>query len=188
MQRVAVFSPRALSMKFSIVHTFDAPPAAVADAMLDPEMPKFLLEHHPMMEEAIPQERKEEGTVVKRKVRYRPRPIIKKVGPKEIPPDYLSFIEESSFDRSTMKGEFTNNAVRDGVKKHLVNKGTITLQDKGGKTERTIEGTLEIVGVTFLLRPLTAIAERIIHSEAVKLLDGEAKCVGDFLKKKNGGA
>jgi hypothetical protein len=175
-------------MKFSIVHTFDAPPAAVADAMLDPEMPAFLLENHPLMEEAIPQERKEEGDVVKRKVRYRPRPIIKKVGPKEIPPEYLSFIEESSFDRSSMKGEFTNNAIREGVKKHLVNKGTMTLKDVGGKTERTIEGTLEIVGVTFLLRPLTAIAERIIHSEAVKLLDGEAKCVGAFIaKKKNGG-
>lgn len=174
-------------MKFSIVHTFDAPPAAVAEAMLDPEMPKFLLEHHPMMEEAIPQERKEEGSVVKRKVRYRPRPIIKKVGPKEIPPDYLSFVEESSFDKSTMRGEFVNAAIRDGVKKHLVNKGTITLKDVGGKTERTIEGTLEIVNVSFLLRPLTAIAERIIHSEAQKLLDGEAKCVGEFLKAKNGG-
>src|SRR5262249_36164748 len=111
MHRVAVLSQRALSMKFSIVHTFDAPPAAVAEAMLDPEMPKFLLENHPLMEEAIPQERKEEGSVVKRKVRYRPRPIIKKVGPKEIPPDYLSFIEESTFDKSTMKGEFTNNAI-----------------------------------------------------------------------------
>ena len=174
-------------MKFSIVHTFDAPPSAVADAMLDPEMPKFLLEHHPMMEEAIPQERKEEGSVVKRKVRYRPRPIIKKVGPKEIPPDYLTFVEESSFDKSTMRGEFVNQAIRDGVKKHLVNKGTMILKDVGGKTERTIEGTLEIVGVNFLLRPLTAIAERIIHSEAVKLLDGEAKCVGEFLKTKNGG-
>lgn len=175
-------------MKFSIVHTFDAPPAAVAEAMLDPEMPKFLLEHHPLMEEAIPQERKEEGSVVRRKVRYRPRPIIKKVGPKEIPPDYLAFVEESSFDKSTLRGEFTNQAIRDGVKKHLVNKGTMVLKDVGGKTERTIEGTLEIVNVSFLLRPLTAIAERIIHSEAVKLLDGEAKCVSEFLsKKKNGG-
>lgn len=172
-------------MKFSIVHTFDAPPSAVADAMLDPAMPAFLLEHHPMMEEAIPQERKEEGTIVRRKVRYRPRPIIRKIGTKEIPPDYLTFVEESSFDKASMRGEFVNAAVRDGVKKHLVNKGAITLKDLGGgKTERTIEGTLEVIGVSFLLRPLTAIAERVIHSEAVKLLDGEAKCVTEFLAQK----
>jgi hypothetical protein len=172
-------------MKFSIVHTFDAPPSAVADAMLDPEMPAFVLKHHPMMEEAVPQERKEEGSIVRRKVRYRPRPIIKKVGPKEIPPEMLAFIEESSFDKKALKGEFVNNATREGVKKHLVNKGTMTLKEiAGGKTERTIEGTLEVVNVSFLLRPLTAIAERIIYSEAVKLLDGEAKCVTEFLKAK----
>ncbi len=176
-------------MKFSIVHTFDAPPSAVAEAMLDPEMPAFLLKNHPLMEEAIPQERIEEGTVVRRKVRYRPRPIIKKVGPKEIPPEMLAFVEESSFDKQTFKGSFVNAAVRDGVKKHLVNKGTMSLKElPGGKTERTIEGTLEIVNVSFLLRPLTAIAERIIRSEAEKLLDGEAKCVGEFLAQKKGSA
>ena len=172
-------------MKFSIVHTFDATPSAVADAMLDPAMPEFLLKHHPLMEEAIPQERKEEGSIVRRKVRYRPRPIIKKVGPKEIPPDYLTFVEESSFDKSTMKGEFVNNAIREGVRKHLVNKGTMALRAiDGGKTERTIEGTLEIVNLNFLFRPLAAIAERIIRGEAEKILDGEAKCVSAFLAEK----
>ena len=171
-------------MKFSITHTFDAPPNVVLDAMIDPAMPAFLLEHHPLMEEAVPQERTEEGTIVKRKVRYRPRPIIKKVGPKEIPPEMLAFIEESSFDRKTLKGEFVNNATRAGVRKHLVNKGTMTFKDVGGKTERLIEGTLEIVGLSFLLKPLTAIAERIIRSEAEKLLDAEAKCVSEFIKQK----
>lgn len=171
-------------MKFSLVHTFDSPPSIVLDAMLDPEMPAFLLKNHPMMEEAVPQERKEEGSIVRRKVRYRPRPIIKKVGPKEIPPEMLAFIEESSFDKKTMKGEFVNNATREGVRKHLVNKGTMSFRElPGGKTERTIEGTLEVVGVNFLLRPLTAIAERIIYSEAQKLLDAEAKCVAAFIKE-----
>ncbi|GAC1353207.1 MAG: hypothetical protein NVS3B20_08720 [Polyangiales bacterium] len=171
-------------MKFSLVHTFTALPNVVADAMLDPEMPAFLLANHGIMEEVAPQERVEEGDVVRRKVRYRPRPIIKKVGPKEVPPEMLAFIEESSFDKKAMRGEFVNNATRPGVRKHLVNKGTMTLREVGGKTERTIEGTLEVIGLPFLLRPLAALAERIIYSEAQKLLDNEARCVEEFIAKK----
>ena len=171
-------------MKFTIKHTFDALPSVVADAMLDPEMPAFLLKNHGIMEEVVPQERKEEGSVVKRKVRYRPRPIIKKVGPKEIPPEMLAFIEESSFDKKALRGEFVNNATREGVRKHLVNKGTMVLREVDGKTERTIEGTLEIVNLSFLLKPLAVIAERIIYSEAQKLLDNEARCLTDFIKQK----
>ncbi len=170
-------------MKFSLTHTFDAPPSVVAEAMLDPEMPAYLLAHHGIMEEVVPQERKEEGSVVRRKVRYRPRPIIKKVGPKEVPPEMLAFIEESSFDKKALRGEFVNNATREGVRKHLVNKGTMILREVGGKTERTIEGTLEIVGLNFLLKPLAAIAERIIYSEAQKILDAEARCVTQFIEK-----
>jgi len=171
-------------MKFSLKHTFDAPPDVVIDAMLDPDMPAYLLENHGIMEEVVPQERKEEGSVVKRKVRYRPRPIIKKVGPKEIPPEMLAFIEESTFDKKAMRCDFVNNATREGVRKHLVNKGSMSFREVGGKTERTIEGTLDIVGLNFLLKPLAAIAERIIYSEAQKLLDNEARCVTQFIDKK----
>ena len=136
------------------------------------------------MEDIESLDRKDSGNQLEWRLRCKPVPMIKKVGPKDIPPEMLAFIEESSFDTKTMKGEFTNNATREGVRKHLVNKGTMSFREiAGGKTERTIEGTLEIVGVTFLLRPLTAIAERIIYSEAQKLLDAEAKCVADFIKE-----
>jgi hypothetical protein len=169
-------------LRFSVVHTFDAPPRAVADAMLHPEMPAFLGAHHPMMEAAVPQTREEHGTVVRRTIRYRPRPVVRRVGMREIPPDSLAFVEESSFDRAALRGEFKNSAVRASVARHFVNEGTMTLRAiDGGRTERTIDAYVQIIGVSWI-RPLRMIAERVIRTQTLKLLEGEAVCVREFLR------
>jgi hypothetical protein len=168
-------------MHFEFTHTFQAPVAAVQKAMLDERFPAFLLQHHGKMEEAVVLERKDEGQTVRRRVRYRPRPIIESVGPKKIPPEYLAFVEESTFDLAGSRLEFRNVPTVAGVAKHLVNRGTMTFRDVGGKCERRTQGSLEIVELPFLLRPLGPIAERIIHGEAQKLLDAEARVLAQFL-------
>jgi hypothetical protein len=58
----------------------------------------------------------------------------------------------------------------------------MTFRDVGGECERVTRGELEITNLPFLLRPLGAIAERIIHSEAHKLLDQEAAVLQKFLE------
>jgi len=67
------------------------------------------------------------------------------------------------------------------VARHLSNRGTMSFRDVGGECERVTRGDLDVTNLPFLLRPLGAIAERIIHGEAHKLLDQEAKVLQQFL-------
>ncbi|HEX9296881.1 MAG TPA: hypothetical protein VF881_13645 [Polyangiaceae bacterium] len=168
-------------MHFEFTHRFRAPVDKVQRAMLDAAFPGFLLQHHPKMMEAEVQSREDKGSLVTRKVRYRPKPIIESVGPKKIPPEYLAFIEESTFDLEKKRLDFKNVPTMPGVARHLSNGGTMTFREVGGECERVTTGELAITNLPFLLRPLGAIAERIIHMEAHKLLDQEAKVLQQFL-------
>jgi hypothetical protein len=170
---------------FTVVHTFRAAPHVVAEAMLDPALPGFLREHHEMLEDASAEAHLEEGSLVKRRVRYRPRPFLERVGPKKIPPEYLAFVEETTFDRRSMTGSFENRALRAAVRRHLINHGTVTLRATSeGRTERRIEGVLELVALPPLLRPLRAWVQKLLRAEAERLLEIEARCLEKFIDRR----
>src|SRR5690349_15743342 len=95
-------------MKFEIVQRVQASADEVEKAFLHPDYPKFLLENHGVLLEVVPMESKDEGDKVKRKVRYRPKPVIKSVGPREIPPEWFAFVEESTWDRKKKELTFRN--------------------------------------------------------------------------------
>jgi hypothetical protein len=169
-------------MHFELKHTFDASIDAVLDGMSDPEFPAFMKAHMKMMTDIKPVDRKEQNGQLAWKLRCVPVPMIKKVGPKEVPPEALAFVQESTLDRAAKKVTFRNVAEHPKVLKHLENSGTFTFRDVGGKTERTISGDLKVVNLSFLLKPLAVIAERIIYSNAQDLLNEEAKVFSEFLK------
>jgi hypothetical protein len=170
-------------MHFEFTHRFRAPVNKVEEAMLDEAFPAFLLQHHPKMTEAVVMSRERTGNIVKRKVRYCPKPIIESVGPKKIPPEYLAFIEESTFDLDKGRLEFNNVPTVGTVAHHLSNRGTMTFRDVGSECERITSGELQVTNLPFLLRPLGGIAERLIFGEAQKLLDQEAKVLQQFLER-----
>jgi hypothetical protein len=169
-------------MKFELKHTFESPIDSVIDAMIDPAFPDFMKAHMKLMSDIKPVERKEEGGRLSWKLRCVPVPMIKKVGPKDVPPEALAFVQESTIDRAAKRIDFKNIAEHPKVNKHLENSGAFTFRDLGGRTERTISGELKVVGLPFLLKPLAAVAERLIYSNAEDLLNEEAKVFGEFLK------
>jgi carbon monoxide dehydrogenase subunit G len=169
-------------MKFELKHTFDAPVDQVMEAMTDPAFPEFMKSHMKLMSDIKPVERKENGGQLSWKLRCVPVPMIKKVGPKEVPPEALAFVQESTIDRAAKRISFKNVAEHEKVKKHLENSGSFTFRDVGGRTERVISGELKVTNLPFLLKPLAAVAERIIYSNAEDLLNEEAKVFGEFLK------
>ena len=171
-------------MKFELKHTFDAPVDAVMDAMSDPAFPEFMKTHMKLMSDIKPVDRKEEAGRLSWRLRCVPVPMIKKVGPKEVPPEALAFVQESTIDRAAKRISFKNVAEHPKVLKHLENSGSFTFRDVGGRTERTISGELKVTNLPFLLKPLGGIAERIIYSSAEDLLNEEAKVFGDFLKQR----
>jgi hypothetical protein len=169
-------------MHFELKHTFEASVDEVIDAMIDPKFPEFMKQHMKLMSDIKPVDRKEEGTKLNWRLRCVPVPMIKRVGPKEVPPEALAFIQESQLDRTSKRLSFKNVAEHPRVLKHLENSGAMTFRDVGGKTERTTSGELKVTNLPFLLKPLAVIAEKIIYSNAQDLLNEQAAVFSEFLK------
>jgi hypothetical protein len=169
-------------MHFELKHTFDAPVDEVIDAMTDPAFPEFMKKHMKLMSDIKPVDRKEENGKLNWRLRCVPVPLIKKVGPKEVPPEALAFIQESQLDRAAKRLSFKNVAEHPRVFKHLENSGAMTFRDLGGKTERVTSGELKVTNLPFLLKPLAIIAEKIIYSNAQDLLNEQANVFTEFLK------
>jgi hypothetical protein len=154
----------------------------VERAMLDPRYFEFLLQHHGVLLEVQPLEVKDEGDKVRRKVRYRPKPVIATIGPKRVPPEWFAFVETSTYDKKRKELTFTNVPTSHTISKMLVNTGTLRLRDVGGATERTMDGEISLK-LPLLMKPLAMIGEKIIQSEGLKILDGEAPVLNRFISE-----
>lgn len=168
-------------MKFDVKQRIQGSVEEVEKALLHPDYPAFLLKNHGVLLEVQPLEVKEEGDRVRRKIRYRPRPVIRSVGPKEIPPEWFAFVEESTYDKRRKELTFRNVPTSHSISNMLVNTGTLRLRDAGGgQTERTMDGEISIK-VPFFLKPLALIAEKLIQSEGIKILEGEVPVLNRFI-------
>lgn len=152
----------------------------VERAMLDQRYLDFLLKHHGVLLEVQLLELKDEGDKVRRKVRYRPKPVIEAIGPKKVPPEYFAFVETSTYDKRKKELTFTNVPTSNTISKMLVNTGTLKLRDIGGATERTMDGEISLK-LPLLMKPLAMIGEKVIQSEGLKILDGEAPVLNRFI-------
>lgn len=167
-------------MRFEKRQFLDGTVDEVERAMLDPRYLDYLLQHHGVLLEVQALERTEEGPLVRRRVRYRPRPVIPSVGPKQVPPEWFAFVEQSTYDRNRKEMTFSNVPTSQTISKMLVNTGTLRLRPSGGRTERMLDGDIR-VQLPFLLKPLAMIAERLIHAEGLKILDAEAPVLNRYL-------
>jgi len=158
----------------------------VERAMLDPRYLDYLLQHHGVLLEVQALERKEEGPLVRRRVRYRPRPVIASVGPKKVPPEWFAFIEQSTYDRNRKEMTFSNVPTSHSISRMLVNTGTLRLRPSGTRTERTLEGEIKLQ-LPFLLKPLAMIGERMIQAEGLKILDAEAPVLSRYVAELRAG-
>ena len=117
---------------------------------------------------------------VKRKVRYLPKPVIRSIGPKEVPPEWFAFVESSTYDRAKKELTFQNVPTSEKISKMLVNTGVLRLRDAGGQTERVMDGEISLK-LPFLLKPLAMIGEKIIQGEGLKILDAEVPVLNQFI-------
>jgi hypothetical protein len=152
----------------------------VERAMLDQRYLDFLLKHHGVLLEVQLLELKDEGDKVRRKVRYRPKPVIEAIGPKKVPPEYFAFVESSTYDKRKKELTFSNVPTSNTISKMLVNTGTLKLRDIGGATERTMDGEISLK-LPLLMKPLAMIGEKVIQSEGLKILDGETPVLNRFI-------
>lgn len=169
-------------MRFEKKQDVDGTVEEVEKAMLHEGYAEFLLKNHGVLLEVQPLERREEGDKVHRKVRYRPKPVIESVGPRKIPPEWFAFVESSTWDKKKKELTFTNTPTSNSISKMLVNTGVLRLKDKGGRTERTMDGEIKL-NVPFFLKPLAMVAEKMIQNEGLKILDGELSVLNRYIKE-----
>ena len=155
----------------------------VERALLDERYFEFLLKNHGVLLELQPLEVKTEGDVVRRRVRYRPKPVISSIGPKQVPPEWFAFIETSTYDKRRKELTFTNVPTSGTISKMLVNTGVLKLRDVGGgQTERTLDGEISLK-LPFLMKPLALVGEKIIQGEGLKILDNEVPVLNRFISE-----
>ena len=168
-------------MRFEKKQVLEGTVDEVERALLSDDYLPYLREHHGVLLEAELLEKKDEGARLRRKVRYRPKPVIEHIGTRKVPPEWFAFVESSTYDRATHTGSFTNVPTSAQISAMLLNTGTLRLKDLGGgKTERTLEGEISLK-LPFLLKLVAPIAEGLIHREGLKILDAEAPVMNRFI-------
>lgn len=168
-------------MKFESRQRIQGTVEEVERAMMDDRYFDFLLKHHGVLLELQLLEKSDDGAKIRRRVRYLPRPVIKSIGPKEVPKEWFAFVETSTYDKRRRELSFANVPTSSKISQMLVNTGTLRLSEAGeGQTERTMEGEISLK-LPFFLKPLAMIGERIIHSEGMKILDNEPRVLNRFI-------
>jgi hypothetical protein len=167
-------------MRFEAKHRFEGTLAEVEASLLDDRYLSFLLKHHGVLLEAELLEKKTEGTLTRRRVRYRPKPVIESIGPKKVPPEWFAFVEESTYDAARHQLTFKNTPTSKSIAAMMLNTGTLSLREVQGKCERAMDGEISLK-LPFLLKPLALIGEAIIQREGLKILDSELPVMNRFL-------
>lgn len=167
-------------MNFSFRHELAASVDRVIETMFGPDYFPYLGAHLKLVEKIEPQERTEDDRYVRRKTLYRPVPIIRSIGPKRVPPEWMAFTEVSTFDKQKRELTFDNVPYTGPAKTRLVNKGVVRFVAAGPeRTTRITEGVLKLKVML-----VGGLAERVIAGEAHKLLDEEARVFNQLLREK----
>ena len=152
----------------------------VERALFDERYLDFVIAHHGVLLEAQVLEKHDDGTKLRRRVRYLPRPVIQRIGPNEVPPEWFAFVEDSTWDRARRELAFKNTPTSAAIEGMLINTGTLRFRDVGGQCERTMEGEISLK-LPFFLKPVALLGEAVIHREGLKILDAEAAVMNRFL-------
>lgn len=164
-------------MHFEIKHQFNVSIEELERVMFHEDLSSQLTARVDLVLEMETLEAHRTGDRLERRVRYLPYPMIRKIGPATVEPEWMEWVEESSYDFTAHRGRFTNIPARARIAKLMLNTGAMTLKSAGpGRTERVVSGELKIK--VFLVGKL---AEKVIHSHAKKLLDQEAAALSAIL-------
>ena len=166
-------------MKFEFKHDYDVPVEELERILFHDDLFDLLKERMSTIIDVEPLTVSRTGDRMERRVRYLPVPMIKSVGPIKVEPEWMEWYEESNYDFKTHSGQFKNVAARRKIAGILHNVGTLELRPngRGGSTEY-MRGELKVK--VFMVG---RIAEKVIHSNAMKILAEQARVVGDVIRE-----
>lgn len=162
-------------MKFEYIHEFNAPVETMVRLMTHPEINRLMSERMSTIIGTETQSREDKGTVVERKVLYRPVPMIKSVGPITVEPRWMEWVEDSTFDLAKAEGRFVNTPNVARIAAQMENRGQVRFVATARGCKRILSGELKVK--VFMLGK---IAERIISKNAEKIVNEEASLLADL--------
>ena len=167
-------------MNFEFRHVFPVPVEELERVLFHDDLSPLLQERMSTIIEIEPMRVERNGNRLERKVRYLPVPMIKSVGPKRVEPEWMEWMEESTYDYASHRGQFKNIPARRTIADLLLNHGTLELQPgPGGGCTEILRGELKVK--VFMIGK---IAERVIHMNAVKILEEQARVVEAIIAEK----
>jgi len=167
-------------MKFELAHTFETSIENLERILFSDGLADVLKARMTTLIDCKVLSVSRDGDRLKRRVRYLPQPIIRSVGPKKVEPEWMEWVEESEYDFKSHTGRFKNIPARQRIAAVLKNEGTIELLPLGpGRCRQVLKGDL-----TVNVFVVGKVAERIIHSNAARILDDEARVVGEMISRK----
>ncbi len=167
-------------MNFEFRHDFNVPVEELERVLFHEDLMGQLQRRMSTIIEIEAKRIERAGQRLERKVRYLPVPMIKSVGTRRVEPEWMEWVEESVYDFTAHRGQFKNIPARRMIADLLINHGTLELRSNGrGGTTQVISGELKVK--VFMLGK---IAERIIHSNAMKILEEQAQVIDAVIDEK----
>jgi hypothetical protein len=165
-------------MEIELIHQFEAPLAAVISTLEDPTYTQALVAEHSFFSEVQVLSLAVTPTRVARKLRYRGRPLMARLGPFSLPSDWFTWTEHSVFDRASRVLAFENVSEVESVRDKFVNRGTMRFEpqrsERGLVTTRISHFELDLK-VARVYAPLRAAALRSIATQLESSLEEEAR-------------
>ena len=160
-------------------------PASLADtltALASAEYARQLADRHPFFEEVDVLSLHVTPTHVERRVRYRARPFIARLGPFSPSAEWFVWIEHSVLDREHAQLVFENVPVLDSVRRTFVCRGSMQFAaaPDGAGTLRDSCFELALL-VSAYYRPLSELALALVRRQLAHALDTEARLLASWL-------
>ena len=163
-------------MDYKIEQTIEHPLEIIEKAMFDPKLINFYLKEMDAIDEMESLEFNDNGDQIERKIRYQPKPIIKRIGFKKIPPEALGWIEVSTYDKKSKILSYDNQSIHPKVRKIFTNIGKIELIPSNNSTIRVISGEVKVD-----VKIVGKVAEKVIYKTAKKVLNEEVEALKKFI-------
>ncbi len=164
-------------------HRFHAPPARVVATLASPEYARHLARAHSFFAQIEPLSQRDEDGGWQRRVHYRARPFIARLGVFSLPAEWFAWEERSRYACASGQLTFDNVPLLASVRDKVVNRGVMQFHDDAGGTLR--EARFEIdFHVPAMYRPLKDMALAMVRRQLVASLDEEASLLADWLAPK----
>lgn len=167
-------------MEIVATHRFEAPLSRVVAALASPAYATHLAQAHSFFSQIEPLAHREHEGGWQRRVRYRARPFIAKLGVFPLPAEWFAWEEHSSFERRSGQLRFENVPLLESVREKAVNRGAMQFHE--GPQGTTREARFEVdFRVPAVYRPLKELALGMVRRQLLASLDEEASLLARWL-------